>query len=54
MSNSAKMGSHKAAVVNISSGGGSIGDNTSGSSFFANVAYRMSKVRSSSMYTFVN
>uniref|UniRef100_A0A914UPB1 Uncharacterized protein n=1 Tax=Plectus sambesii TaxID=2011161 RepID=A0A914UPB1_9BILA len=43
MSNSAKMGAHKAAIVNISSGGGSIGDNTTGSSVFNNVAYRMSK-----------
>uniref|UniRef100_A0A914UNX7 Uncharacterized protein n=1 Tax=Plectus sambesii TaxID=2011161 RepID=A0A914UNX7_9BILA len=43
MSNSAKMGAHKAAIVNISSGLGSIGNNTTGSQMVKNVAYRMSK-----------
>uniref|UniRef100_A0A914VK08 Uncharacterized protein n=1 Tax=Plectus sambesii TaxID=2011161 RepID=A0A914VK08_9BILA len=43
MSNSAKMGAHKAAIVNISSGLGSIGNNTLGSKAIPNIAYRMSK-----------
>ena len=43
MSNSAKMGANKAAIVNISSELGSIGANTLGSKM-PNVAYRMSKV----------
>jgi hypothetical protein len=43
MSNAAKMGAHKAAIFNISSGLGSIGNNI-GSKALPNVAYRMSKV----------
>jgi hypothetical protein len=44
MSNAVKMGAHKAAIFNISSGLGSIGNNTIGSKALPNVAYRMSKV----------
>uniref|UniRef100_A0A914VKK8 C-factor n=1 Tax=Plectus sambesii TaxID=2011161 RepID=A0A914VKK8_9BILA len=43
ISNSGKMGAHKAAIINISSILGSIAENALGSKLIPNIAYRMSK-----------